>query len=59
MAAHEHLAAGQFHRREGRPGKHEHEADGEGERSNAPRKARVHIVHPGHPRHHPMQHGHG
>ncbi len=31
MAAHEHLAAGQFHRREGRPNKTEHFGGGEEE----------------------------
>jgi hypothetical protein len=47
MAAHEHLAAGQFHRREGRPNKTEHSASDE-EESSAPRKphVRVHKSHP-------------
>lgn len=41
MAAHEHLAAAQFHRREGRPTKHEHEAGGD-EDTSAPKKIHVH-----------------
>lgn len=42
MAAHEILAAGQFHRREGRPNKHEHHASDE-EESSAPRKPHVRV----------------
>lgn len=41
MAATDHLAEGQFHRREGRPNKHEHSSSDE-ENSSAPRKAHVH-----------------
>ena len=42
MAAHEHLAAGQFHRREGRPSKHEH-SDQDEEESSKPRKPHVKV----------------
>lgn len=47
MAAHEHLAAGQFHRREGRPNKTEHSASDEEDNSSAPKKphVRVHKAH--------------
>ena len=52
MAAHEHLSKGQFHRREGRPTKHEHSAHDE-EESSEPRKphVRVHQARPL-PKHH-------
>jgi hypothetical protein len=43
MGAHEHLAEAQFHRREGRPNKSEHQADGGDEQSNAPRKVHVRV----------------
>lgn len=46
MAAHEHLAAAQFHRREGRPNKHEHSAHDE-EESSEPRKPHVRVHKPG------------
>jgi hypothetical protein len=46
MAAHEHLATAQFHRREGRPSKHEHSASDE-ENSSAPKKPRVRTHSPG------------
>lgn len=57
MAAHEHLAAGQFHRREGRPNKTEHSANDE-EESSEPRKPhiRVHKAHAPH-RHAGKHHG--
>lgn len=42
MSAREHLAEAQFHRREGRPNKHEHDPDGADEHSNAPRKPHIH-----------------
>lgn len=42
MAAHEHLAEGQFKRREGRPVKREHSASDE-EESSAPRKPHVRV----------------
>ena len=59
MAAHEHLAHAQFHRREGRPNKSEHHANGEDEKSNAPKKAHVKIIHPGKDKRHPMEHHKG
>lgn len=49
MAAHEHLAAAQFHRREGRPNKHVHDSSDE-EESSAPRKPHVKVHKPGHVR---------
>ena len=52
MAAHEHLAQAQFHRREGRPNKSEHKADGSDEESSAPRKAHVHVHKQPKPKHH-------
>jgi len=48
MAAHEHLAAAQFHRREGRPNKREHNGGGEEEEPNGLHKPHVH-VHKTHP----------
>ena len=51
MAAHEHLAAGQFHRREGRPNKTEHSASDE-EDSTAPKKPHVRV----HKSHAPAKH---
>ena len=42
MAAHEHLAQAQFHRREGRPNKHVHSSSDE-EESSAPRKPHVRV----------------
>lgn len=54
MAAHDHLAKGQFHRREGRPNKTEHSASDE-EESSEPRKPHVR-VHQARPL--PKHHGH-
>ena len=54
MAAHEHLAAGQFHRREGRQNKTEHSAHDE-EESSEPKKPHV-KVHKSHP---PAKHHRG
>lgn len=45
MAAHEHLATAQFHRREGRPTKHEHSASDE--ESSEPKKPHVRVHGPG------------
>lgn len=42
MAAHEHLAEGQFHRREGRPNKHAHDSSDE-EESSKPKKPHVKV----------------
>lgn len=44
MSAHEHLSKGQFHRREGRPNKTEHDASDE-EESSMPRKIHVRVHH--------------
>jgi hypothetical protein len=52
MAAHEHLAEAQFHRREGRPNKSEHHADGRDEDSSAPKKPHVHVHKQQKPKHH-------
>lgn len=43
MAAHEHLAAAQFKRREGRPNKRVHSASDEEDNSSAPGKPHVHV----------------
>lgn len=44
MAAHEHLAAAQFHHREGRPNKHEH-APGDEEEPNGLKRPRGEHIH--------------
>lgn len=43
MAAHEHLSKPQFHKREGRPNKHEHSS--EDEESSQPRKPHIRVHH--------------
>lgn len=54
MSATEHLAQGQFHRREGRPNKHEHSSSDE-EESSAPRKPHIRV----HKAHAPAKRGKG
>ena len=54
MAAHEHLSRAQFHQREGRPSKHEHDAS---EEDTGLRKPHVHVSRPSHVHHGKEKHG--